>query len=444
MLAHAGRRTQDSTVHRGRPSVPALDLAGHPALLRYVLLFFQGSGSGRCDAVQLDAGLIFLCFRPSPRASSKGPPVKQEVCLCAVHRRSVRHISEGMERQMWSPMDHAGPWGAALPQSQPMPVPPAPYYTPMHPGGFGNGPLSGGYSPFQAVAHRPLVPPVCGPEWAAQDLPKPPQHDDPSQQLLQSYDHHARPQQQDEHWNMHGYIAQDLLGDRTSWNLEAAAQPPGGYGACGSEWRPPVFSAVGRVPLSGFALGPGGIPSPEGGFRPRAPPPAAPDMPVRSRALTSAHSDAAAHFQAAAAAAAAEPAFGEAPPQFARVHPAHAAVLRGAGLRHAGSAPCELPAFGQPAAAGADGLLWDGEPAEWQRNTSLEVLPRESSFPERQRGAAAAAGGGWDSGPSVASAPAATTLSRAGSSRGSSPAISPSNNPGTLLRTLYPNLQLNC
>lgn len=353
-------------------------------------------------------------------------------------RRSVRHISQGMERQMWSPMDHAGPWGASLPHSQPMPVvaPPATYYSPTQPGGFGGGPLSGAYSPFQAVAHRPLGPPGRGPEWAAQDLPRPPHHDPPPQQVLQSYDHHARLQQQDAHWDMHGCIAQDVLGDWTPWNQEAAAQPPGSYTARGSERRPPLFSAIGRVPLSSIAMG---LPSPEGGLRTRVPPVG--DTPFRARALTSAHSDADMHFQAATAAAE------DATPPFVRVHPAHAAVLRGAGLRHAGSAPCELPAFGQPTnTASADMLLWDGDIVERQRNTSAEVLPRDASgFPERQpRGtaAAAAAGCGWDSGPSVASAPAATTLSRAGSSRGSSPAISPSNNPGTLLPSLPATFQI--
>ncbi|BDA48238.1 hypothetical protein COCOBI_11-4980 [Coccomyxa sp. Obi] len=375
-LAHAGRRTQDSTVRRGRPSVPALDLAapqGNPPLLR----------------------------------------------------RSARQISEGVERQYWSPMDQSSPWGPALPQSQPMPVDaaPAPYYTPTQPGGFGGGPLSGGYSPFQAVAHRPLGPPARGPEWAAQDLPRPPHHDPPPQQLLQSYDHHVRPQQQDAHWDLHGYMAQDLLGDRTPWNLEAAAQPPGGYAARGSERRPPLFSAVGRVPLST-----GGLPSPEGGLRPRGPP-AAPDKPFRARALTSVHSDADMHFQE-------DRLLGDAPPPFARVHPAHAAVLHGGGLRHAGSAPCELAALGQPPVAGADALLWDCDIAERQRHASAELLPRDSPFPRQPRGGGAAAAvgcGGWDSGPSVASAPAATTLSRAASSRGSSPANSPSNTPGTLL-----------
>lgn len=40
MLAHAGRRSQDSTVRRGRHSVPALDLAippGNPTISRYVI-----------------------------------------------------------------------------------------------------------------------------------------------------------------------------------------------------------------------------------------------------------------------------------------------------------------------------------------------------------------------------------------------------------------------
>lgn len=254
--------------------------------------------------------------------------------------------------------------------------------------------------------------------------------------MLQSYDHHARLQQQDAHWDMHGCIAQDVLGDWTPWNQEAAAQPPGSYTARGSERRPPLFSAIGRVPLSSIAMG---LPSPEGGLRTRVPPVG--DTPFRARALTSAHSDADMHFQAATAAAE------DATPPFVRVHPAHAAVLRGAGLRHAGSAPCELPAFGQPTnTASADMLLWDGDIVERQRNTSAEVLPRDASgFPERQpRGtaAAAAAGCGWDSGPSVASAPAATTLSRAGSSRGSSPAISPSNNPGTLLPSLPATFQI--
>ena len=110
-----------------------------------------------------------------------------------------------------------------------------------------------------------------------------------------------------------------------------------------------------------------------------------------------------------------------------RMHPAHAALHRAAGLRQAGSAPGELPALGQlfPAATAGPGLA-----AQPTAAAAAAAGEPDRPYTDRQRGETAAAGRRWDSGQSAASAPAAMMLSRAGSSRGSSPLISPTNNPG--------------
>ncbi len=111
-----------------------------------------------------------------------------------------------------------------------------------------------------------------------------------------------------------------------------------------------------------------------------------------------------------------------------RMHPAHAALHRAAGLRQAGSAPGELPALGQlfPAATAGPGLAAQPTAAA----AAAAAVEFDRPYSDRQRGETAAAGRRWDSGQSAASAPAATMLSRAGSSRGSSPLISPTSNPG--------------
>ena len=306
------------------------------------------------------------------------------------------------------------------------------YYSQTQQGGFcGGPPPTGGYSPFQAYAHRPIGQPGRGPEWA-QDLPRPPRHhqyQQQHQQQQQSYDRH------DVQWDMHGYSGAHDPMDRTPRLMEAAQQLPGSFLRGGPERQPPLFSAAGRVPLqpnqaaanSGDSANSGSgasLVSPEGTFRPHTLAP--PDPPFRARALMSAHSDADAYFPSAAAAAVYANNLGREPfsgdPPYHRMHSAHAAQHRAAGLRHVGSAPGELRVFGQPPATTGP------VPA----TAAAATAEASSERPERQR----EVGPGWhgcENGQLASSAPAATSLSRGGSSRGSSPLISPTNNPSTNL-----------
>lgn len=272
-----------------------------------------------------------------------------------------RQASEGAERLWPGASHHGGPWGpAAFPALQPAAAlePSQPHYhPPAQPNGFG---LTGGYSPFQAAAYGQ-------PEWA-QDLPRGQQY--PMSQYLQ---HEASSNL----WEGYGYCEHDA-----ARSMEAAQQPPqqlpggflrGGGGGGGLERRPPLFYAAGRAGPGGFnnivgglnpnapnpvsttmgvsrssgsVSGNSSLPSPEGTFRPPARPPQALDSPFRGH-----YADTEAPFRAAA-----HPNFGGLEPAMAgdtppyRMHPAHVAVQQAAGgLRHAGSAPSELPAFGQRA-----------------------------------------------------------------------------------------------
>ncbi|KAK9902046.1 hypothetical protein WJX75_002412 [Coccomyxa subellipsoidea] len=334
--AHAGRRSLDAPLHRGRPDVPTLDL------------------------------------RASPRKAA----------LLRQARTHCQKASEGAER-LWPLTAHGGPWGATFPPAQPMLTSDATspqYYSQTQQGGFcGGPPPTGGYSPFQAGAHDPM--------------------------------------------------------DRTPRLMEAAQQLPGSFLRGGPERQPPLFSAAGRVPLqpnqaaanSGDSANSGSgasLVSPEGTFRPHTLAP--PDPPFRARALMSAHSDADAYFPLAAAAAVYANNLGREPfsgdPPYHRMHSAHAAQHRAAGLRHVGSAPGELRVFGQPPATTGP------VPA----TAAAATAEASSERPERQR----EVGPGWhgcENGQLASSAPAATSLSRGGSSRGSSPLISPTNNPSTNL-----------
>ncbi len=215
----------------------------------------------------------------------------------------ARQASEGAER-LWPLPSHAGAWGATFPPAQPMltsDVSSPGYYTQTaQQGGFcGGASPSGGYSPFQALAHRPIGQSGRVPDWAP-DLPRPPRH-----HHYQQGGYSRQLPQHDVQWEVHGYNSMHEPMDRTvQRGMEAAPQLPAGFRP------PPLFSAVGRVALtqsntntnSGDGSGSGAsLASPEGTMRGRMP---GMDTPFRTRTtLSAAHSDVDAYFHSAAAAA---------------------------------------------------------------------------------------------------------------------------------------------